>query len=67
MSNQQKNIFQLILEGEKVNNEIVVGIANDLEIIKEQNRLILTALYPATAEDESADNTEPTALGSEAE
>lgn len=67
MSNQQKNIFQLILEGEKVNNEIVVGLANDLEAIKEQNRLILMALYPTSTEDVSADNTEPTALGSEAE
>lgn len=67
MSNKQKTIFELILEGEQVNNEIVAGIAADLEIIKEQNKLILMALYPPSVDGESADNAEPTALGSEEE
>lgn len=67
MSNRQKTIFELILEGEQVNNEIVAGIAADLEIIKEQNKLILMALYPPSVDDESADNAEPTAFGSEEE
>ena len=56
------NIFTKILEGVKVNNEILVGLANEMESIKEQQRLILIALYPP---DENADNTEPTALGSD--
>lgn len=56
------NIFTKILEGVKVNNEILVGLATEMESIKEQQRLILVALYPP---DENADNTEPTALGSD--
>lgn len=56
------NIFTKILEGVKVNNEILVGLATEMESIKEQQRLILIALYPP---DENADNTEPTALGSD--
>lgn len=56
------NIFTKILEGVKVNNEILVGLATEMESIKEHQRLILVALYPP---DENADNTEPTALGSD--
>lgn len=54
-----KTIFEQILEGVRVNNEILVGLADDVEIIKEQQRMILVALYPPD------ENTEPTALGSE--
>lgn len=61
MENTQPiNIFAKILEGVKVNNEILVGLAADMETIKEQQRMILVALYPPD------ENTEPTALGSEA-
>lgn len=59
---QPVNIFAKILEGVKVNNEILVGLATDIEIIKEQQKLILIALYPP---DENTENTEPTALGSD--
>lgn len=60
MENTQPiNIFAKILEGVKVNNEILVGLAADMETIKEQQRMILVALYPPD------ENTEPTALGSE--
>lgn len=55
-----KTIFEQILEGVRVNNEILVGLAADMETIKEQQRMILVALYPPD------ENTEPTALGSEA-
>lgn len=60
--NRPKTIFEQILEGVKVNNEILVGLATDIEQIKEQQKLILYALYPPTEED--AENTEPTASGS---
>jgi len=61
MENTQPiNIFAKILEGVKVNNEILVGLAADMETIKEQQRMILVALYPPD------ENAEPTALGSEA-
>lgn len=61
MENTQPiNIFAKILEGVKVNNEILVGLAADMETIKEQQRMILVALYPPD------ENAEPTVLGSEA-
>lgn len=60
MENTQPiNIFAKILEGVKVNNEILVGLAADMDTIKEQQRMILVALYPPD------ENAEPTALGSE--
>lgn len=59
---QPVNIFTKILEGVKINNEILVGLASDMEAIKEQQRLILIALYPPA---EDTENTEPTASGSE--
>lgn len=55
-----KTIFEQILEGVRVNNEILVGLADDVEIMKAQQKSILSALYPALEND-----TEPTALGSE--
>lgn len=58
---QPKTIFEQILQGEQINNEILVGIASEMNAIKHQLQMILTALYPPTVE---ADNTsEPTALG----
>lgn len=58
---QPKSIFEQILLGVKVNNETLVGLAADMETIKEQQRLILLALYPPAPDEIS----EPTALGAE--
>lgn len=55
-----KTIFEQILEGVRVNNEILVGLADDVEIMKAQQKSILSALYPTLEND-----AEPTALGSE--
>lgn len=55
-----KTIFEQILEGVRVNNEILVGLADDVEMMKAQQKSILSALYPTPEND-----TEPTALGSE--
>lgn len=60
---QPKTIFEQMLQGEQINNEILVGIASEMNAIKQQLQMILTALYPPTVE---ADNTsEPTALGAD--
>ncbi|MBR4844094.1 MAG: hypothetical protein IKV06_04200 [Alistipes sp.] len=60
---QPKTIFEQILQGEQVNNEILVGIASEMDAIKQQLQIVLTALYPPIVE---VDNTsEPTALGAE--
>lgn len=60
---QPKTIFEQILQGEQINNEILVGIASEMDAIKQQLQMILTALYPPTVE---VDNTsEPTALGAD--
>lgn len=56
---QPVNIFTKILEGVKVNNEILAGLATEMELIKEQQKMILLALYPPEAD------TEPTASGSD--
>lgn len=60
---QPKTIFEQILQGEQINNEILVGIASEMDAIKQQLQMVLTALYPPIAE---INNTsEPTALGAE--
>jgi hypothetical protein len=60
---QPKTIFEQILQGEQINNEILVGIASEVDAIKQQLQMILTTLYPPTVE---VDNTsEPTALGAD--
>lgn len=58
-TNRPKTIFEQILEGEQVNNEILAGLATEMELIKEQQKMILLALYPPEAD------TEPTASGSD--
>ena len=60
---QPKTIFEQILQGEQINNEILAGIASDMEVIKQQLQMIIGVLYAPVTED---DNTsEPTALGAD--
>lgn len=60
---QPKSIFEQILQGEQINNEILVGVASEMVAVKEQLKVIMNALYPPITE---SDNTsEPTALGAE--
>lgn len=60
---QSKTIFEQILQGEQVNNEILVGIASEMDAIKQQLQMIIGVLYAPVTED---DNTsEPTALGAD--
>ena len=60
---QPKSIFEQILQGEQINNEILAGLATEMGIIKQQIQMVLIALYPPTADN---DNTsEPTALGAD--
>lgn len=60
---QPKTIFEQILQGEQVNNEILVGIASEMDAIKQQLQMIIGVLYAPVTED---DNTsEPTALGAD--
>ena len=60
---QPKTIFEHILQGEQINNEILVGIASEMDAIKQQLQMIIGVLYAPVTE---ADNTsEPTALGAD--
>lgn len=60
---QPKTIFEHILQGEQINNEILVGIASEMDAIKQQLQMIIEVLYAPVTED---DNTsEPTALGTD--
>jgi DNA polymerase III alpha subunit (gram-positive type) len=52
-----------MLQGEQINNEILVGLSSEVAAIREQLQMIMTALYPPMME---AENTsEPTALGAD--
>ena len=60
---QPKTIFEQMLQGEQINNEILVGIASEMDAIKQQLQMIIGVLYAPVTED---DNTsEPTALGAD--
>lgn len=60
---QPKSIFEQILQGEQINNEILVGLSTELVAVREQLQMIMAALYPPMVE---AENTsEPTALGAD--
>ena len=60
---QPKTIFEQILQGEQINNEILVGIASEMDAIKQQLQMIIGVLYAPVTEN---DNTsEPTALGAD--
>lgn len=60
---QPKTIFEQMLQGEQINNEILVGIASEMDAIKQQLQMIIKVLYAPVTED---DNTsEPTALGAD--
>ena len=60
---QPKTIFEQILKGEQINKEILVGIASEMDAIKQQLQMIIGVLYAPVTED---DNTsEPTALGAD--
>lgn len=60
---QPKAIFEQMLQGEQINNEILVGIASEMDAIKQQLQMIIGVLYAPVTED---DNTsEPTALGAD--
>lgn len=60
---QPKTIFEHILQGEQINNEILVGIASEMETIRQQLQAIMEMLYvPATGDDNTS---EPTALGTD--
>jgi hypothetical protein len=60
---QPKTIFEQMLQGEQINNEILVGIASEIDAIKQQLQMIIGVLYAPVTED---DNTsEPTALGAD--
>ena len=62
-SRQPKTIFEQMLQGEQINNEILVGIASEMDAIKQQLQMIIGVLYAPVTED---DNTsEPTALGAD--
>lgn len=63
--NRPKSIFEQMLQGEQVNNEILVGLATDMEVVKQQIQMLLVALYPPTADE--IENAEPTALGTATE
>lgn len=60
---QPRTIFEQMLQGEQINNEILVGIASEIDTIKQQLQMIIGVLYAPVTED---DNTsEPTALGAD--
>lgn len=60
---QPKTIFEHILQGEQINNEILVGIASEMDAIKQQLQMITEVLYaPVT---ENVNTSEPTALGAD--
>ena len=60
---QPKSIFEQILQGEQINNEILAGLATEMEAIKQQIQMVLIALYPPTVDNENT--SEPTALGAD--
>jgi hypothetical protein len=60
---QPKSIFEQILQGEQINNEILVGLSTELVAVREQLQMIMTALYPPAVETD--DTSEPTALGAD--
>ncbi len=60
---QPKTIFEHILQGEQINNEILVGIASEMDAIKQQLQMIIGVLYAPVTEDDNA--SEPTALGAD--
>lgn len=60
---QPKSIFEQILQGEQINNEILAGLATEMEAIKQQIQMVLIALYPPTVDNENI--SEPTALGAD--
>ena len=60
---QPKTIFEHILQGEQVNNEILVGIASEMDTIKQQLQMIIGVLYAPITEDNNT--SEPTALGAD--
>lgn len=60
---QPKTIFEQILQGEQINNEILAGIASEMEVIKQQLHSIIGVLYAPVTEDNNT--SEPTALGAD--
>ena len=60
---QPKTIFEQILQGEQINNEILVGIASEMDAIKQQLQMIIGVLYAPITEDNNT--SEPTALGAD--
>ena len=60
---QPKTIFEQMLQGEQINNEILVGIASEMDAIKQQLQMIIGVLYAPVTEDNNT--SEPTALGAE--
>lgn len=60
---QPKTIFEQMLQGEQINNEILVGIASELDAIKQQLQMIIGVLYAPITEDNNT--SEPTALGAD--
>ena len=60
---QPKTIFEQMLQGEQINNEILVGIASEMDAIKQQLQTIKRVLYAPITEDNKT--SEPTALGAD--
>lgn len=60
---QPKTIFEQMLQGEQINNEILVGIASEMDAIKQQLQIIIGVLYAPVTEDNNT--SEPTALGAD--
>ena len=60
---QPKTIFEQMLQGEQINNEILVGIASEMDAIKQQLQMIIGVLYAPVTED--SNTSEPTALGAD--
>jgi hypothetical protein len=58
-----KTIFEQMLQGEQINNEILVGIASEMDAIKQQLQVIIGVLYAPITEDNNT--SEPTALGAD--
>jgi hypothetical protein len=60
---QPKTIFEQILQGEQINNEILAGVASEMVAIKQQLQMIIGVLYAPITEDNNT--SEPTALGAD--
>lgn len=60
---QPRTIFEQMLQGEQINNEILVGIASEMDAIKQQLQVIIGVLYAPVTEDDIT--SEPTALGAD--